>query len=98
MLRFENYFEGDVTFAGDLPVTSKADGRNHGFGTRNMRRVADTWSGSLTMEAEDGWFVVRALLPVPTTTVAGAVRRTEAVALRLARACMREARRRSEMS
>ncbi|WP_454294288.1 GHKL domain-containing protein [Salana multivorans] len=64
VLRFENYFEGEVTFAGDLPVTSKVDGRNHGFGTRNMRRVADTWSGSLTMEAEDGWFVVRALIPV----------------------------------
>lgn len=67
VLRFENYFEGDVTFAGDLPVTSKVDGRNHGFGTRNMRRVADTWSGSLTMEAEDGWFVVRALIPVPAS-------------------------------
>lgn len=66
VLRFENYFEGEVTFAGDLPVTSKVDGRNHGFGTRNMRRVADAWSGSLTMEAEDGWFVVRVLMPIPT--------------------------------
>lgn len=66
MMRVENYFEGHLNFADDLPVTSKRDRLSHGFGMRNMRQVAEQYAGSLTVEAESNWFVVRVLLPTPS--------------------------------
>lgn len=66
MLRFENYFEGDLSFEDDLPQTTKG-GRNlhHGYGLRNIRHIAESYGGTLTVHAEDGWFTVRVLIPVP---------------------------------
>lgn len=67
MMRFENYFDRPVRFDNGLPVTTKADRSSHGFGTRNMRQVAAEYDGSLTFETEGNWFVVRVLLPAPTS-------------------------------
>jgi signal transduction histidine kinase len=66
MLRFENYFEGDLSFEDGLPQTTKGgDSLNHGYGLRNIRDIAERYGGTLTVHAEDGWFTVRVLLPVP---------------------------------
>ena len=40
-------------------------GLDHGCGLRNMRQVVESHGGSLTVHTESGWFVVRALIPVP---------------------------------
>lgn len=66
VLVFENYFETPITFEEDLPVTSKRDRQDHGYGTRNMRQIAEQYGGSLTIETEANWFTVRALIPRPT--------------------------------
>ncbi|WP_374109453.1 ATP-binding protein [Actinotalea sp. K2] len=66
MLRFENYYEGDLTFDDGLPRTTKgADSLHHGYGLRNIRHIAERYGGTLTVHAEDGWFTVRVLIPVP---------------------------------
>lgn len=67
MLEFKNYFETPVSFEDDLPVTSKQDRHDHGYGTRNMRQIAEQYDGSLTIEASDSWFTVRALIPTPAS-------------------------------
>lgn len=65
MLRFENYFAGSVELVNGLPPTTKDDAHHHGYGLKNIRNVAEAYGGSLTIASEDGWFVLRMLLPVP---------------------------------
>jgi len=65
MLRFENYFEGSVDVVDGLPRTTKARALQHGYGLKNMRETAERYGGSLTARAEEDWFVVRTLIPVP---------------------------------
>lgn len=65
MIIVENYFEGPVTFRDGLPQTTKANALQHGYGVRNMRDTAQQSGGSLTARAENGWFSVRALIPLP---------------------------------
>lgn len=65
MLRFENYFEGSLELVDGLPRTTKARTLHHGYGLKNMRETAERYGGSLTARAEDDWFVVRTLIPVP---------------------------------
>jgi signal transduction histidine kinase len=68
MLRFENFFEGTVELVNGLPRTTKARTLHHGYGLKNMRETAERYGGSLTARAEDDWFVVRTLIPIPDTS------------------------------
>jgi len=65
MLRFENYFEGDLSFEDGLPRSTKEGDTLHGYGLRNIRHIAESYGGTLTVHAEDRWFTVRVLIPVP---------------------------------
>lgn len=69
MASFENYFEESLEFDDGLPRTTKADVRHHGYGLKNMRQIAESYGGTLTVQVDDGWFVARVLLPVPAATV-----------------------------
>lgn len=42
---------------GALLMTGKKDGKDHGYGTRNMRRVVEKYGGSIEWKYEDGMFV-----------------------------------------
>ena len=62
----ENYFAQAPHFSADgLPQTSKADGANHGFGTRSMRAIAQRYGGSLHAGTQDGVFYLNVLLAMP---------------------------------
>ncbi len=65
VIRVENYFPGRLQLADGMPVTTKGDSRHHGYGLKNMRSTAERYGGSLTAQVEDGWFVLRVLLPAP---------------------------------
>ncbi|MFV0634273.1 ATP-binding protein [Demequina sp.] len=67
MVRVENYFGGTLKLAHGLPATTKGNARHHGYGLKNMISAAETYGGSLTARVEDGWFVLRVLLPIPAT-------------------------------
>ena len=63
----ENYFARAPRFSADgLPQTSKADGANHGFGTRSMRAITQRYGGSLHAGAQDGVFYLNVLLAEPS--------------------------------
>lgn len=65
MVRVENYFAGNLRTVQGLPTTTKGDARHHGYGLKNMRDTAERYGGSMTARVEDGWFVLRVLLPQP---------------------------------
>ncbi|MFV0427519.1 MAG: GHKL domain-containing protein [Beutenbergiaceae bacterium] len=66
MLRFKNYFGGELQLRDGVPQTTKAEAQEHGYGLRNIRQAAASYGGSATVRVEDGWFVLRILIPAPT--------------------------------
>ena len=58
-----NRFPGEISFQNGLPVTTKENRSYHGFGVKSMRSTAEKYGGSLTVKAEDGWFILHILLP-----------------------------------
>ena len=50
--------------AGGLPPTTKQDKDYHGFGLKSILLAAENYGGSMTVSAEDNWFVLRVLIPM----------------------------------
>lgn len=63
-IRVENCYEGEIKFKGGVPVTTKEDTRYHGFGLKSMQQTVEKYNGSMTIQAKDGWFELRLLLPL----------------------------------
>nr|WP_239471554.1 ATP-binding protein [Olsenella profusa] len=62
----ENCCASTPRFATDgLPLTTKHDSTNHGFGMRSMRAIAERYGGSLHAGFEGGVFYLNVLLAMP---------------------------------
>ena len=60
-----NYFQGGLSFEGELPVT-EAEG--HGYGMRGMKSIVERFSGSMSVRAEGDIFHLNLMLPLPEDT------------------------------
>lgn len=58
--------------AGGLPKTTKEDKREHGWGMRSMQLIAEKFGGGISFKAEDGWFFLDIIFPIPTASAASA--------------------------
>jgi sensor histidine kinase regulating citrate/malate metabolism len=65
VLQIENYYEGELHFAGGLPVSSKQDHRYHGFGVKSIRSTVEKYGGSISIDTENHIFLLCILLPTP---------------------------------
>lgn len=65
LIRVENYFEGEIKFKDNLPVTQKFDKSMHGFGMKSMRNAARKYDGTLTASVSNQWFELKILIPIP---------------------------------
>ena len=63
-IRIENCYDGELQFENGLPVTTKADGRYHGFGVKSIQNTAAKYGGTATITTHDGWFELRVLIPM----------------------------------
>ena len=63
-IRLENTYAGELKFEGDLPVTTKSDSRNHGYGLKSIRQTAKKYGGSVTITTRGEWFELRILIPL----------------------------------
>lgn len=62
----ENCCAAEPRFSAEgLPLTTKADTANHGFGVRSMSAIARRYGGSLHAGAQDGVFYLNVLLADP---------------------------------
>ena len=71
VLSVRNTFLIAPTFRDGLPVTSKEDTRNHGYGLRNMRYLAEHYGGMLSCRIEGEEFVLRVTLQRPESAETG---------------------------
>lgn len=63
-IRIENCYDGELQFENGRPVTTKADGRYHGFGVKSIQNTAAKYGGTATITTHDGWFELRVLIPM----------------------------------
>jgi sensor histidine kinase regulating citrate/malate metabolism len=62
VLTFRNTYHKKPDFSNGLPVTTKSDEKNHGYGLRNMRYIADKYHGTVNCTVEQDEFVLTILL------------------------------------
>ncbi len=67
IIRFENYYEGDIRFDKGLPVTSKK-GSMHGYGLKSLRYTVHKYKGEIQIDVKDHWFSLRILIPMDMGT------------------------------
>lgn len=59
-----NYFEGKLSCSADgLPVTTKKDAKNHGYGLKSIRYIAEQHGGRLSVKAENNVFCLNIIFP-----------------------------------
>lgn len=66
-IRVENCYQGDLKFENGRPRTTKRDKRFHGYGLKSIESTVAKYGGSTTVQAKDGWFELRVLIPLPET-------------------------------
>lgn len=64
LIHLENPFVGDIRYKNGLPMTTKKDQLNHGYGLKSVQTIVKKYDGSLTITNDDKWFEVRILLPI----------------------------------
>lgn len=66
MLHFDNYYQGSLSFTHGLPETTKKEDKDfHGYGMISMKRIAEHYSGGISITAEDGVFSLTVFLQKP---------------------------------
>ena len=64
IIRFENYYEGEIRFEKGMPVTSKKDTSLHGYGLKSLRYTVRKYRGEVQIDTRDSWFSLRILIPL----------------------------------
>ena len=63
-IRVENCYEEKPQIEGENFITSKSDKKYHGFGVKSIKNIVKKYGGSTTIQAENGWFEIRILIPI----------------------------------
>lgn len=66
MIRICNTFDGVLVMEDGLPLTSKSDKNEHGYGLRSIRRIVEKYGGEMRVGTENGAFVLTTVFPTET--------------------------------
>ncbi|MCR5320876.1 MAG: ATP-binding protein [Lachnospiraceae bacterium] len=61
-IRVENPFRGELMMRSGVPLTSKPDMDNHGYGLPSMKAIVEMYGGNLSVKVEDHIFTLEMLL------------------------------------
>lgn len=64
MIQIQNYYEKELHFENGLPMTTKKNKRDHGFGMKSIRYTAEKYNGTITVCTENNIFMLQILIPV----------------------------------
>lgn len=65
IISITNPLKDDLVFEDGVPRSTKPQNGYHGFGVRSIRSTIHKYDGELTVNAKDGSFSLRMLLPLP---------------------------------
>ena len=63
-VHIENYCSNQLSFKDGLPLTTKENASNHGFGTRSIKYIVTRYNGELKMNFNNNIFSVNILIPI----------------------------------
>ena len=61
MIQVQNYYDAKLKFEEGLPLTRRDKG-SHGFGMKSIRYIAEKYNGTITVNAQNGIFVLQILI------------------------------------
>lgn len=64
VIQIENYFDSTLHFEEGLPLTTKHNRQEHGFGMKSIRYIAEKYGGTMTVNAADQIFTLQILIPL----------------------------------
>ena len=64
MIQIQNYYEGQLNFEKGLPLTTKKNKSEHGYGMKSIRYTAEKYDGIVTVQAKNNIFMLQILIPV----------------------------------
>ena len=64
LIRVENCTDKAVDLNGGQPATTKENKESHGYGIKSIRKAAEKYGGCMTLEQQDGWFILTVLVPL----------------------------------
>ena len=64
IIRFENYFEGEIDLGHDLPATTKNDPQFHGYGLKSLRYTVMKYGGAVDVSTQEQWFILKIVIPM----------------------------------
>lgn len=63
-IRVENYCDRELKTGKDgLPLTTKAEKKEHGYGMKSIRMSVEKYNGSMSYEVKNNWFELKILIP-----------------------------------
>lgn len=65
-IQTNNYCEKKPEMLDGLPMTTKGDQRNHGFGLRSIRYLAKKYGGGMVVSISGHIFTLQIMIPIPT--------------------------------
>lgn len=63
LIQLSNYCEDYPEIVNDLPVTTKKDKKNHGFGVKSINYTVEKYKGYVEYEMKEHWFELKILIP-----------------------------------
>lgn len=65
ILRFENYFDGQLEMKEGIPITTKTKKKEfHGFGIRSIQYTVNKYDGAVSISQKENWFELKILIPM----------------------------------
>lgn len=64
MIRFENYFKGNLKKEGASFKTTKKNSEDHGYGIKSINYTVEKYDGAVDIKANDKWFEIKILIPI----------------------------------
>ena len=64
VIQVQNYHDRQLRFENGLPVTTHKEKNLHGFGMKSMLHTVEKYGGTITVNAQDGIFMLQILIPL----------------------------------
>ena len=64
-IMLSNYCETQMEFQNGMPVTTKTDVKNHGYGVKSIKKAVEKYGGNVTWTQHNDEFEMKALIPMP---------------------------------
>lgn len=64
VVQVQNYYEAALHFEQGLPLTTKRNRQEHGYGMKSIRYIAEKYGGTITVDAKNQVFTLQILIPL----------------------------------